>query len=78
VRVSTAASGRPEHRRVRDIALTVVNGPGPGGIGTGSGTGLHGLRARVDHLGGSLLAGPGHEGGWVLEARIPLTPTADE
>ncbi|MDN5656258.1 sensor histidine kinase [Brevibacterium sandarakinum] len=78
VRVSTAASARPEHRRVRDIALTVVNGPGPGGIGTGSGTGLHGLRARVDHLGGSLLAGPGHEGGWVLEARIPLNPTADE
>ncbi|SDR74060.1 MULTISPECIES: sensor histidine kinase [Brevibacterium] len=78
VRVSTAASARPEERHVADIALTVINGPGPGGIGTGSGTGLRGLRARVDHLGGSLLAGPGHDGGWVLEARIPLNPTADE
>lgn len=75
VRVSTTASARPGDPSRYDVVLTVVNGPGSGGIGSGSGTGLQGLRARVDHLGGDLFAGPAQDSGWVLEARIPLGPT---
>lgn len=79
VRLLTTTSAMPDDGSRRDIILTVINGPsaggtGAGGIGAGSGTGLHGLRTRVDHLGGDLFAGPSHDGGWVLETRLPLNP----
>ncbi|WP_193069815.1 sensor histidine kinase [Brevibacterium aurantiacum] len=79
VRLLTITSAMPDDGSRRDIILTVINGPsaggtGAGGIGAGSGTGLHGLRTRVDHLGGDLFAGPSHDGGWVLETRLPLNP----
>lgn len=77
VRVSTTASARPGDLSRDDVVLTVVNGPGSGGIGSGSGTGLQSLHARVDHLGGNLFAGPARDGGWVLEARIPLDPAGE-
>ncbi|GAA1849509.1 sensor histidine kinase [Brevibacterium marinum] len=74
VRVATAASARVDARTESNVVLTVANGPGSGGLGSGSGSGLRGLRERVDHLGGELVAGPDGEGGWVLETRIPLNP----
>lgn len=77
VRVSTTASARPEALSRHDVVLTVTNGPGSGGIGSGSGTGLEGLHARVDQLVGDLFAGPARDGGWVLEARIPLAPASE-
>lgn len=57
------------------IVLGIGNAPGTAGIGTGGGTGLHGLRERLRHLGGSLSAGPRTDGGWHLEARIPWRPS---
>ncbi|MFD6176840.1 MULTISPECIES: sensor histidine kinase [unclassified Isoptericola] len=39
-----------------------------------SGRGIHGLRARVEHLGGTLRAGPAEDGGFLLEASLPLDP----
>ncbi len=39
---------------------------------TGGGNGLVGLRERVDLLGGELHAGPDGDGGWRLDARLPL------
>lgn len=54
------------------VSLTVDNTAGAGGIGRGGGTGLSGLRARVDSLGGDLTAGPNGEGTWRLRARLPL------
>ncbi|WP_231446669.1 sensor histidine kinase [Brevibacterium zhoupengii] len=79
VRLFTTTSAMADDGSRRDIVLTVINGPsaggiGAGGIGAGSGTGLHSLRTRVDHLGGKLFAGPSHDGGWVLETRLPLNP----
>lgn len=74
VRLLTTTSATPEDGPRHDIVLTVANGPGADGIGAGSGSGLHGLRTRVDHLGGDLFAGPARDGGWALEARIPLGP----
>jgi signal transduction histidine kinase len=49
--------------------------------GTGSppqpaqpGTGVRGMRERAAALGGTLHAGPGAEGGWRVEATLPVTP----
>jgi signal transduction histidine kinase len=41
-----------------------------------SGVGLRGMRERAEALGGTLHAGPGEEGGWRVEATLPLTPVA--
>lgn len=40
--------------------------------GSGGGHGLTGLRERAEALGGTLRAGPGPDGGWVVAARLPL------
>jgi signal transduction histidine kinase len=41
--------------------------------GSGSGFGLVGLAERVGAIGGRLRAGPGIDGGWVVDAALPLT-----
>ncbi|MFF0154011.1 sensor histidine kinase [Micromonospora sp. NPDC005203] len=38
---------------------------------SGSGTGLHGLRRRVELLGGTFTAGPEPGGGFTVHARLP-------
>jgi len=38
----------------------------------GSGLGLRGMRERVESMGGSFVAGRAPEGGWLVEARIPV------
>jgi len=57
----------------RALTVRVVNerpvGASPDIVGTGQG--LHGLRERVQRLGGSLVATPEPDGGWALEARLP-------
>lgn len=55
-----------------EIAVTVVNdGAQTGAVSPGSGRGIHGLRERVQALGGELEAGPLGEAGWQLRARFP-------
>ncbi|TQS15298.1 sensor histidine kinase [Microbispora hainanensis] len=46
--------------------------------GLGSGNGIPGMRERAAALGGSLAAGPRPGGGFRVEARLPLPPTADQ
>jgi len=36
------------------------------------GNGLTGMRERTEALGGTLRAGPGPDGGWVVAAELPL------
>ncbi len=43
-----------------------------------SGYGLVGMRERVDLLRGRLSAGPSPEGGWLVEAALPLIPLTGE
>jgi signal transduction histidine kinase len=61
------------------VALRVANGPGgpagPPRIGSRGGHGLTGMRERVALLGGSLTAGPAPDGGYVVSAVLPLSPT---
>ncbi len=50
--------------------------PGGGGRSSGSGYGLVGMAERVELLGGTLHAGPGPDGGWVVEAVLPRAGAA--
>lgn len=60
-------------RRVDDaVVLRVVDDGVAGAVPRPApGFGLTGMRERAELLGGSLSAGPGPEGGWVVEAELP-------
>ncbi|MFE6053694.1 sensor histidine kinase [Kitasatospora sp. NPDC056446] len=64
------------------LELTVTDdggAPAPGGRPRrGGGSGLPGLAARVEALGGSLEAGPYGRGAWRVTAVLPLGPVAGE
>jgi signal transduction histidine kinase len=63
--------------RADDEMLTIVvadDGKGRGQPATGSGAGVRGMRERAEALGGALHAGPSAEGGWRVEATLPMAP----
>ncbi len=63
--------------RADDDMLTIVvadDGTGSHRPGTGAGAGIRGMRERAEALGGTLRADPGAEGGWRVEATLPLAP----
>jgi signal transduction histidine kinase len=58
-----------------DHALTIAisdDGTRPAEPSTGAGAGVRGMRERAEALGGSLEAGARPEGGWRVEATLPL------
>jgi signal transduction histidine kinase len=58
-----------------DLVVRVVNGRAvepPVAQVTGAGLGLLGMRERAEALGGTLHAGPTDDGGWEVEAVLPL------
>ncbi|WP_181448574.1 sensor histidine kinase [Nonomuraea aridisoli] len=72
-----AAPGTTAEVRVRrgaGLTITVTDG---GGTATGAasagggGRGIEGMRARAEHLGGTLTAGPGEDGRFTVTARLP-------
>jgi signal transduction histidine kinase len=63
--------------RADDDVLTIVvtdDGSGSDRHTTGAGAGVRGMRERVEALGGTLNAGRGPDGGWHVEATLPLAP----
>jgi signal transduction histidine kinase len=63
--------------RADDEMLTIVvadDGTGTRQSATESGAGVRGMRERAEALGGALHAGPSAEGGWRVEATLPLAP----
>lgn len=70
------AAGAPVRIRVaRDgelLRLEVRNGPGRGPGRPGSGAGLPGMRERVELHGGRIDTGPAGDGGFVVNAELPL------
>ncbi|GAB3152068.1 sensor histidine kinase [Micromonospora sonneratiae] len=66
-------------RDAGDLVLEVTDDGRAGGTGTGQGddsrpgSGIAGMRARAEALGGRLDAGPRPRGGFAVRARLPLT-----
>ncbi|MBB1247033.1 two-component sensor histidine kinase [Streptomyces durbertensis] len=63
------------------LGLRVVNDPSTGPAGpeaVGSGQGLVGMRERTALLGGELAAGETPEGGWAVEAFLPVASQAPD
>jgi signal transduction histidine kinase len=66
------------------VRLTIRNTPATSTVdsglsSTGSGTGLLGLRQRVELVGGTLHAGPSHDGGFEVDAILPAyVPTGEK
>jgi signal transduction histidine kinase len=61
--------------RADDDMLTITvadDGSGHAAPTNGSGAGVRGMRERAEALGGTLHAGPSAEGGWGVEAALPL------
>ena len=63
---------------VRDAVTVLVENTAPTAaadtalVASGSGRGLHGLRERVELLGGELQAGPRPGGGFRVRAQLPV------
>ena len=70
VGIDVRREGDAVRLRVSDDGRT---GPGPV---SEPGLGLLGMAERAQLLGGSLSAGPGPEGGWVVEAVLPVKAPA--
>ncbi|AGL15817.1 sensor histidine kinase [Actinoplanes sp. N902-109] len=62
-----------------ELCLSVCNDgtarPAATDDGSSAGTGIAGMRARAETLGGTLRAGPRPEGGYLVEALLPIDPT---
>jgi signal transduction histidine kinase len=56
------------------VELAVHDDGRPTGAGPGLGHGLIGMRERVALYGGTLEAGPGADGGFAVDAMIPVGP----
>ncbi|PRB15536.1 sensor histidine kinase [Microbacterium sp. MYb62] len=63
------------HAEARSIRIRVHNAAPPrSSEGHGGGYGLRGMRERAEILGGSLSASPADDGGWEVDAVLPLDP----
>jgi signal transduction histidine kinase len=76
LRHAGARAARVVVRADEDMVTVVVadDGSGTAGATEGAGAGIHGMRERAEALGGTLSAGPGEDGGWRVEATLPLVP----
>jgi nitrate/nitrite-specific signal transduction histidine kinase len=76
--VTTYASGARAlvqiHHGVGELTVTVADdgSPNPAGPAASGGLGLSGMRERASLLGGTLTAGQGPDGGFVVTARLPV------
>jgi signal transduction histidine kinase len=64
----------------RELRLTVVNGPGRTDlpVAPGSGHGVIGMRERIALVDGSFHAGPTADGGYLVEAAIPMSEDGEK
>ncbi|MEV0157931.1 sensor histidine kinase [Micromonospora sp. NPDC050686] len=80
LRYAGATLARVRATREGDVLVLEVNDNGPAGGAAASGpgadgrtgSGIAGMRARAERLGGELVAGPRPEGGFAVRARLPL------
>jgi signal transduction histidine kinase len=67
-------SGMPSPAQPAKPAASRTPSPAQPAKPAASGVGVRGMRERAAALGGTLHAGPGAEGGWRVEATLPVTP----
>lgn len=76
LRHAGARSARVVARADQDMLTLVISDDGDGRAGAatpeGAGAGVRGMRERAEALGGELTAGPAEDGGWRVEAALPL------
>lgn len=72
VHIEVVGDGERVRLTVRDDGALVTANPTPSGFG------LIGMRERASLLGGTLLAGPGPDRGWVVEATLPTRAPATD
>jgi signal transduction histidine kinase len=81
LRHAGAATARVRVRDEGGLLLLDVTDTGRGatsaGLGDGAGTGIRGMRAQAETLGGTLDAGPRPGGGFAVTARLPLPGSVD-
>jgi signal transduction histidine kinase len=81
LRHAGAATARIRVRDEGGLLLLDVTDTGRGatsaGLGDGAGTGIRGMRAQAETLGGTLDAGPRPGGGFAVTARLPLPGSVD-
>jgi signal transduction histidine kinase len=73
MRHAHASSARVHVGKSRGGLLVEVTDNGRGGVAGVEGHGLSGMTERASALGGRVAAGPRAEGGWRVEAQLPLT-----
>ncbi|MQY23287.1 hypothetical protein NRB20_64150 [Nocardia sp. RB20] len=61
--------------RTESVELTVVNAPGESPVEGTPGTGIVGMRARAESIGGTLTAEPRPDGGFEVRASLPSSPS---
>jgi signal transduction histidine kinase len=59
------------------VTVTDDGSPDPAGPGPGGGLGIPGMRERAELLGGTLTAGRGLDGGFIVSARLPVQASPD-
>jgi len=78
LRHSGSRAARVQIRRGEDVVVVQVVDDGPARVDASlppsAGTGVRGMRARAEDLGGTLDAGLRPEGGFAVTARLPLPP----
>lgn len=68
------------HRSDEQVRVRVRNAPVPGGCPEDGdrGHGLIGMRERVEQAGGTIAAGPDPDGGWTVQALLPVARPVSE
>lgn len=65
-----------QHAETLTLSVRDDGATSPSARHDGQGNGVRGMRERALQVGGTLQAGPASEGGWQVQARLPIDPAA--
>ena len=65
-----------QHAETLTLSVRDDGATSPSARHDGQGNGVRGMRERAVQVGGTLQAGPASDGGWHVQARLPIDPAA--